>query len=63
MRAKSWPEQLLERVWGYDYTVVRTIDEHVKRIRQKLLLADPDNTYIQTVWGVGYKFEVKENVP
>ncbi len=57
-------EQLLERVWGYDYTGgTRTIDEHVKRIRQKLLLADPDNTYIQTVWGVGYKFEVKENVP
>jgi DNA-binding response OmpR family regulator len=55
-------EQLLEKVWGYDYFgSTRTIDEHVKRIRQKLAAVDPDNTYLQTVWGVGYKFEVKKN--
>jgi len=57
-------EQLLERVWGFDYTGgTRTIDEHVKRIRQKFSAVDSKCTYIQTVWGVGYKFEVKENVP
>ncbi|MGI6575541.1 MAG: response regulator transcription factor [bacterium] len=56
-------EQLLEKVWGYAYFGgTRTIDEHVKRIRQKLSLVDPGHTYIQTVWGVGYKFEVKQNV-
>jgi DNA-binding response OmpR family regulator len=53
--------QLLERVWGYDYLGgTRTIDEHVKRIRQKLAKADQYLTYIQTVWGVGYRLEVKE---
>lgn len=55
-------EQLLEQVWGYDYLgATRTVDEHIKRIRSKLLAADPEHTYIQTIWGVGYKFEVKEN--
>lgn len=55
-------DQLLEQVWGYDYLgAARTIDEHIKRIRQKIATADPENTYIQTIWGVGYKFEVKEN--
>ncbi len=55
-------DQLLEQVWEYDYCgSTRTVDEHVKRIRQKLSLADPESNFIQTVWGVGYKFEVKEN--
>ncbi len=54
-------EQLLEKVWDYNYPgSTRTVDEHVKRIRQKIALADPHSTYIQTVWGVGYKFEVKQ---
>ncbi len=56
-------EALLEQVWGYNYLGdTRTIDEHIKRIRQKLAEEDPENTYIQTVWGVGYKFEVKADV-
>jgi DNA-binding response OmpR family regulator len=56
-------DQLLEQVWGYDYPgSTRTIDEHVKRIRQKISEADFQNTFIQTVWGVGYKFEVRANV-
>ena len=50
-------EQLLEHVWGYDYIGdIRTVDVHVKKIRQKLTHAGVD--YVQTVWGVGYKFEV-----
>jgi DNA-binding response OmpR family regulator len=53
-------ELLLEQVWGYDYLGgTRTIDEHVKRIRHKIAQADPLHTYIQTVWGVGYRLEVK----
>ncbi|MBT2691056.1 response regulator transcription factor [Bacillus sp. ISL-47] len=48
-------EQLLERVWGMDYTgSLRTVDTHIKTLRMKLGVGD----YIQTVWGVGYKFEV-----
>ncbi|WP_274364551.1 response regulator transcription factor [Paenibacillus thermotolerans] len=48
-------EQLLELVWGYDFIGdIRTVDVHVKKVRQKLLPLDKD--YIQTVWGVGYKF-------
>jgi DNA-binding response OmpR family regulator len=48
-------EQLLERVWGIDYTgSLRTVDTHIKTLRMKLGVGD----YIQTVWGVGYKFEV-----
>jgi len=50
-------EQLLEKVWGMDYIgSLRTVDTHIKTLRMKLGLAD----YIQTVWGIGYKFEVKE---
>ena len=52
-------EQLLEQVWGFDFFGdSRTVDVHVKRIREKLNL-DNDNWQIKTVWGVGYKFEVK----
>jgi len=50
-------EQLLEQVWGYDFFGdIRTVDVHVKKIRQKLG-AFPGEC-IHTVWGVGYKFEV-----
>ena len=54
-------EQLLETVWGFDYFGdSRTVDVHVKRLREKLDLAGPDqNWQLKTVWGVGYKFEVK----
>jgi DNA-binding response OmpR family regulator len=52
-------EQLLDQVWGYDfYGDTRTVDVHIKRLREKL--SNPDDTWsIKTVWGVGYKFEVK----
>lgn len=52
-------EQLLDRVWGYDfYGDTRTVDVHIKRLREKF--DDPtDVWHIKTVWGVGYKFEVK----
>jgi len=50
-------EQVLEQVWGYDFIGdIRTVDVHVKKIRQKLSELSTD--YVQTVWGVGYKFEV-----
>ncbi len=50
-------DQLLERIWGYDYSGdTRTVDVHIKRLRDKL----PGNAFWQigTVWGVGYRFEV-----
>jgi len=54
-------EQLLETVWGFDYFGdSRTVDVHVKRLREKLELAgEGQNWQLKTVWGVGYKFEVK----
>ena len=52
-------EQLLEHVWGFDfYGDSRTVDVHIKRIREKLD-NENNNWQIKTVWGVGYKFEVK----
>lgn len=51
-------EQLLCEVWGYDYPGdSRTVDVHIKRLREKL--QGGANWQIETVWGVGYKFEVK----
>ena len=51
-------EQLLCEVWGYDYPGdSRTVDVHVKRLREKV--AGGDTWQLETVWGVGYKFEVK----
>ena len=51
-------EQLLCEVWGYDYLGdSRTVDVHIKRLRDKL--HDGANWQLETVWGVGYKFEVK----
>jgi len=52
-------EQLLENVWGFDfYGDTRTVDVHVKRLREKLEPPDP-HWQLKTVWGVGYKFEVR----
>ena len=54
-------EQLLNQIWGYEYYGdTRTVDVHIKRIREKLG-NDEDHLKwsIKTVWGVGYKFEVK----
>lgn len=51
-------EQLLAEVWGYDYPGdSRTVDVHIKRLREKL--QGGPNWQLETVWGVGYKFEVK----
>ena len=53
-------EQLLESVWGYTYCGdTRTVDTHIKRIRQKIGAHDSTPWDIRTVWGVGYKFEAK----
>lgn len=52
-------EQLLEQVWGFEYFGdSRTVDVHVKRIREKM--PEEDLWTIKTVWGIGYKFEVKQ---
>jgi DNA-binding response OmpR family regulator len=51
-------EQLLDRIWGYEYIGdTRTVDVHVKRIREKI--NETDFWGLKTVWGIGYKFEVK----
>lgn len=53
-------EQLLEKVWGFDYFGdSRTVDVHVKRLREKLTDCEALGWSIRTVWSVGYKFEVK----
>ncbi|HWR43514.1 response regulator transcription factor [Sporomusa sp.] len=50
-------DQLLTNVWGYDFDGAdRTVDATIKRLRQKI--DNPEYSYIHTVWGVGYKFEV-----
>ena len=51
-------DQLLDKVWGFDYLGdSRTVDVHVKRLREKLEGAS-DKWMLKTVWGVGYKFEL-----
>ena len=51
-------EQLLDHIWGYEYIGdTRTVDVHVKRLREKI--KDNENWSLSTVWGIGYKFEVK----
>ena len=51
-------EQLLDHIWGYEYVGdTRTVDVHIKRLREKI--KDQDNWAIRTVWGIGYKFEVR----
>ena len=53
-------EQLLEQVWGFDFFGdSRTVDVHIKRLREKLAGSETLGWQIKTVWGVGYKFEVK----
>ena len=52
-------DQLLDKVWGFDYLGdSRTVDVHVKRLREKLEGVS-DKWSLKTVWGVGYKFESK----
>lgn len=52
-------EQMITTLWGYDADIeVRTIDSHVRNVREKLRKAGfPSEKYLQTVWGVGYKWE------
>ena len=53
-------DQLLDKVWGFDYLGdSRTVDVHIKRLREKLEGAS-DKWILKTVWGVGYKFEILE---
>jgi DNA-binding response OmpR family regulator len=52
-------EQLLDQIWGYEYVGdTRTVDVHIKRLREKL--NDHENWRLATIWGIGYKFEVRE---
>ena len=51
-------EQLLDQIWGYEYVGdTRTVDVHIKRLREKI--RDHEKWTISTIWGIGYKFEVK----
>lgn len=51
-------EQLLDQIWGYEYVGdTRTVDVHIKRLREKI--HDHEKWAIATIWGIGYKFEVK----
>ena len=51
-------EQLLDHIWGYEYIGdTRTVDVHIKRLREKI--KDHPSWSLATVWGIGYKFEVK----
>ncbi|MDO4615456.1 MAG: response regulator transcription factor [Lachnospiraceae bacterium] len=51
-------EQLLDHIWGYEYVGdTRTVDVHIKRLREKI--KNEHNWSIGTVWGIGYRFEVK----
>lgn len=53
-------DNLLNKLWGYDYFGdSRTVDSHIKRLRAKLDNFAHDKWEIKTIWGVGYKFEVK----
>ena len=52
-------EQLLDQIWGYEYIGdTRTVDVHIKRLREKL--SDHESWRLATIWGIGYKFEVME---
>ncbi len=56
-------EQLLDQVWGFDFIGdIRTVDSHIKRLRNKIDQKIVDYDYLHTVWGVGYKFEVQQDI-
>ena len=51
-------EQLLDQIWGYEYIGdTRTVDVHIKRLREKL--GDHEKWKLATIWGIGYKFEAR----
>lgn len=50
-------DALLSQVWGYDYLGgTRTVDVHIRRLRSKI--EDPDHSFVETIWNVGYRFKV-----
>ena len=52
-------EQLLDQIWGYEYIGdTRTVDVHIKRLREKI--NDHASWKISTIWGIGYKFELRQ---
>ncbi|GAB6138472.1 response regulator transcription factor [Halanaerobaculum tunisiense] len=54
-------EQLLDKVWGFDFVGdIRTVDSHIKRLRNKIDSQVDGYKYFHTIWGVGYKFEAKQ---
>ena len=54
-------EELLSRVWGYEYFGgTRTVDVHVRRLRSKV--EDANHVFIETVWNVGYRFKVADQI-
>jgi DNA-binding response OmpR family regulator len=57
-------QELLESVWGYDYSgYSHTVNSHINRLRSKIETDPSDPHYIQTVWGVGYRFAEESNGP
>lgn len=55
-------ERLLERVWGYDYYGdTRTVDVHIRHMREKLGEDSSKPRYLETVWGIGYKFREEKS--
>ena len=53
-------DTLLDKIWGIDYFGdMRTVDTHIKRLRAKLNIKEDYKWNLETIWGVGYKFEVK----
>lgn len=56
-------DSILNLLWGYDYIGDnRTVDNHIKRLRAKIDEFEHDTWMISTIWGVGYKFEIKTNI-
>ena len=56
-------DNLLNLLWGYDYIGDnRTVDNHIKRLRAKIDEFEHNSWLISTIWGVGYKFEIKTNI-
>ena len=54
-------DKLLHEIWGADYPGdVRTVDVHIRRLREKIEKNASEPEYIHTKWGVGYYFEIKE---
>ena len=54
---RTFTEELLDQVWGYSHTgYEHTVNSHINRLRKKIEKAPDDSRYIETVWGVGYRF-------